>query len=146
MAEFKTLKLKVGNHYQNLLLGELYKQWKTDELQTYNFSKAQLTRIKKQFEECKDQLTPPNPIPCLVPKDTVNIPHDENIPPFFSCPPEKDNEFPFPISDENLDVYTDDDFTHPEAIIMETSTTYYEELLHTVNVLHQQLNTHVTYS
>lgn len=135
MEELKTLKLKVGNHYQHLSLGELYRQWKTNELQTYNFSKAQLTRIKKQFEEFKDQLTSPDPIPCLVPKDIVNTPHDENIP----CLTEKDNEI---CVDENLDVYTDEDFTHPETIItMKTSETYYEELLHAVNVLHQQLDT-----
>ena len=126
MAELPTLKLKVGNHYQNLSLSELYKQWKTDELQPYNFSKAQLTRIKKQFDEFKDQ---------LVKKDSDTCISLIHLPPELSDIT-TNRETIQPLSDENLDVYTEEDFdTYPIPL-----STYYDELLCAVNLLHEQLH------
>lgn len=117
------IKLKIGSHYQTLSLKSLYEQWKIDGLQSYSFSKAQLTRIKKQFEEFASQL------------NSTQQPHvDQSSPPIEECSEYKELD---------LDVYDENDFAvscTPLDFPLDRLT-YYQELLSAVNELHQHLGT-----
>ena len=131
MAELE-IKLKIGSHYQTLSLKSLYEQWKIDGLQSYSFSKAQLTRIKKQFEEFAHQLNP------TVQSSSGKV---SEIPPAPTFPNEQCSEY----KELNLDVYDETDFIVPCTQVDPISNrlTYYQELLSAVNELHKHLGTKV---
>jgi hypothetical protein len=97
----------------------LFDQWKRDELKSYGLSKAQLVRVKKIFEEHKNEL---NTLP-------INVSPISQISPISSGPD------PQPLSDENLDVYTDEDFDHSIP-----NQSYYQDLLQATEELHLRLN------
>lgn len=120
MSTVTTIKLKIGDHYQNISLVTLFDQWKRDELQSYGLSKAQLNRVKKIFDEHKQDLIPSPPQP-------------SQPPPLPSPSPSQSQ----PLSDENLDVYTDEDFDHYKP--PSHSYSYYQELLEATEALHQRL-------
>jgi hypothetical protein len=127
------IKLKIGSHYQNLSLKSLHEQWKVDGLQSYSFSKAQLTRIRKHFEEFSSQLNPPirpdtsSLLNCDTPT-TISRPNS---------PLEQGDEY----KELNLDVYTEDDFESPICTQLyytanhQECPNYYQELLSAVQEL-----------
>jgi hypothetical protein len=127
------IKLKIGSHYQNLSLKFLHEQWKVDGLQSYSFSKTQLTRIKKHFEDFASQLNPPNrpdtsSLLNCDPQPTISRPN---------LPLEQGDEY----KELNLDVYTEDDFEVPvytHLLYTENNReclNYYQELLSAVQEL-----------
>ena len=127
------IKLKIGSHYQNLSLKSLHEQWKVDGLQSYSFSKAQLTRIKKHFEEFASQLNPPNH------PDTSSLLNCD--PPTTILRPDSPLEQCDEYKELNLDVYTEDDFEVPICTqlsyteIYQECPNYYQELLSAVQEL-----------
>ena len=50
------IKLKVKDHYEHLSVWTLYWDWHYEKLKTYDFSKSQLARIQKAFEEHQNTL------------------------------------------------------------------------------------------
>lgn len=127
------IKLKIGSHYKNLSLKSLHEQWKMDGLQSYSFSKAQLTRIKKHFEEFASQLNPP------IQSNTSLLEREPLVTVIRpNSPLEQGDEY----KQLNLDVYKEDDFEVPiytrlsHTDCHQECLNYYQELLSAVQELH----------
>jgi hypothetical protein len=113
------IKLKIGSHYQTLSLELLYKQWKTDGLRTYSFSKSQLTRIKKHFEDFASQLNPPQNKNTSTQACDFPVTETQTNSSIEQCDEYKEL---------NLDVYIENDFEFPTYTQLHHANQYQERL------------------
>ena len=110
------IKLKINDHYETLCLRKLYQQWSEDQLKLYNFSKAQLSRIKQQFEQFH-----------LHDEKNKTLKIEQQIQPST----EQNLSIQSVDVNFNLDVYTESDFDQYTPKF--SNKFYYQQLLNKLN-------------